>query len=259
MKKEENEKLKIKIQIIEAAVASILTVAIIAMASTFAWFKLTDNYETMTKVKEPTNLDIRAGNRHQIINFDLNGIDIEAMAEENGKPEYRVFCVSAGDYKIAYRLQLAYTTNIPFKYTLYSAEWIEDATEQNSDNSYVEYHPLDNKNAISYYELKEQITLTPLNFDDGSLAGRKIGKYGDTWYDKTYDVEGDAPEIYAVPVYLQTDPINPAEKGENKHDFYVLKIEWDADSANRGFTNWNKAQNNKETDIICITATRVTH
>ena len=104
-----------RVQKIQIIIASVLTIAIIIAISVYAWFSLASNMETMTKVKEPDNLDIRAGNFNPIINFDLNGINIEDMAE-NDHAEYRVFSVSAGDYKIAYKLQLTHTTNIPFKY-----------------------------------------------------------------------------------------------------------------------------------------------
>lgn len=249
-----------KAQKIEALIASFLTMALLIAVPVYAWFAYSNNAETMTKVKEPDNLDIRAGNFHPIINFDLNGINIEDMAEKN-QAEYRVFSVSAGDYKIDYKLQLAYTTNIPFKYTLYSATWKQDVTEATALPTYVEYHPLNDPDTKSYYEIGAEITLTPLNADadNSGTYGRTIAKHDGTIYEKTYDGADDDPEIYAVPMYLQTGRITPTNKEENEHDYFVLKIEWDEDAANQGFTKWNKAENNKETDIICITASRYTN
>ena len=249
-----------RVQKIQIIIASVLTIAIIIAISVYAWFALASNMETMTKVKEPDNLDIRAGNFNPIINFDLNGMNIEDMAE-NDHAEYRVFSVSAGDYKIAYKLQLTHTTNIPFKYTLYSATWMKDVTEQDSANSYVEYHPINDDSVISYYQIGEEIPLHEINPDmsNENTYGRVIARNSGKIYNDTYDGAGDSPEIYAVPIYSQTGSITPTNKESNEHDYYVLKIEWDKEAANKGFTKWNKAENNKETDIICITASRSTH
>ena len=217
--------------------------------------------ETMTKVKEPENLDIRAGHYHSIINFELSDINIEEMGK-NGTAEYRVFSVSAGDYKIPYILQLAHTTNIPFKYSIYHAT---EAATAGVDN--VPYKPLykdpddpTTDGITYYYKIGEKVTLSPLNADSANETyyGRKIAKNGDTYYNKTYEDENDAPEIYAVPVYLQSKTITPTDKGEDAHDYFVLKIEWDSEAAATNFTKWNKAENNKETDMIYIAASRGT-
>ena len=247
-----------KTQKIEAIIAVVLSLILISVVSVYSWFALSKSLETMTKVMEPNTLDILAGNHHPIINFELNGIDLEKMAEE-GKAEYRVFSINTGGYKVAYMLQLAYTTNIPFKYTLYSATWKTGVTEQNSSGTYVEYHPLDG-DVISYYELDEEIVLTPLNEDTAhsSSYGRVIATNSGAVYDLTYDA-GDNPDIYAVPVYRQSDIIR-SHKEDGNYEYYVLKIEWDedADESIQGFSEWNKPENNKETDIVYIVASRQT-
>ena len=51
----------------------------------------------MTKIKAPANLDIKAGNQDQIINFDLSGVDIEEI-QKTGAKGY-VFSIDSGDYK----------------------------------------------------------------------------------------------------------------------------------------------------------------
>ena len=252
-------------QKIEFVLASILSLALMIGMPVYAWFANVNNMETMTKIKEPENLDIRAGHYHSIINFELSDISIEDMYDTTNnvsKPEYRVFSVSAGDYKIPYKLQLAYTTNIPFKYSIYKA------TEVDSEGAdTVPYKPiykdLDDPTTDGktyYYKIGENVSLSPLNADSANKAyyGRKIAKNGDTYYNKTYEDENDAPEIYAVPVYLQSTTITPTDKGEDAHDYFILKIEWDQESAATNFTKWNKAENNKETDIIYITASRST-
>ena len=248
------------IQKVEFVIASLLTLALMVGMPVFAWFSSANKMETMTKVKEPENLDIRAGRYHSIINFELSDINIAAI-EKNETAEYRVFSVSAGDYKIPYILQLAHTTNIPFKYSIYHATEVPTAGEDT-----VPYKPLykdpddpTTDGITYYYKIGEKVSLTPLNADSENKTyyGREIAKKGDAYYNRTYNNNDDA-EIYAVPKYLQSDTITPTDKGENAHDFFILKIEWDSEADETNFTKWNKAENNKETDMIYITASRGT-
>lgn len=138
------------IQKIEAVIAAVITAALFVGFPVYAWFSYSNELETLTRVQEPDNLDIRAGDYQPIVNFDLSGIDIEDMSR-NGTTECHVFSVSAGDYKIKYNLQLAHTTNIPFKYTLWKAERIDDLTEYNVSDLVV-YQPIKDK--------KEKTTIT---------------------------------------------------------------------------------------------------
>ena len=248
------------IQKVEFVLASLLTLALMVGIPVFAWFSSVNKMETMTKVKEPENLDIRAGHYHSIINFELSDINIEEMGK-NGTAEYRVFSVSAGDYKIPYVLQLAHTTNIPFKYSIYHAT--EVATDGEDT---VPYKPLykdpddpTTDGITYYYKIGEKVTLTALKAESENedYYGREIAKKGDSYYNRTYD-KGDNAEIYAVPKYLQSGTITPSDKGGDTHDYFVLKIEWDEEAAATNFTKWNKAENNKETDMIYIAASRGT-
>ena len=244
-----------KSQKIEFIAASLLSLTLIIGLPVYAWFHLSNDIETMTKIKEPDNLDIRAGNYDQIINFDLSGLDIEKIKNGEEKGCF-VFSVSAGDYKINYNLQLAHTTNIPFQYKIYKAT----ETSTTSGSNIVEYHPLEKPDQLSYYLKGDEIPLTTLNPDTVNAAyyGRTLALDDDSCYDITYS-DGDSPEIYAIPIYMQTTtPIVPQAKGANEHDFYILELTWNADLSVNAFKNWNKAENNKETDIICITASRST-
>ncbi|MDD6489610.1 MAG: hypothetical protein PUG48_07345 [Clostridia bacterium] len=242
------------IQKIEFVLALLFSVMLVIGFSVYAWFSHTNNIETMTKIKEPDNLDIRAGNFDQIVNFDLSDIDIEEMAKTS-KSQYYVFSVSAGDYKIKYDIQLAHTTNIPFKYTLWKATQVEsDGTDV------VQYHPLDDDTTITYYKKGEEIVLEDLNADNDSDSyfGRTLAETSETYYNKTYN-HNDEPEIYSVPVYSKTQsPIDPQNKGSDQHDYFILELKWDNELAATSFSKWNKAENNKETDIIYITVSRST-
>lgn len=243
------------IQKIEFVIALLLSLITVIGFPVYAWFSHTNNIETMTKIKEPDNLDIRAGNFDQIVNFDLSDIDIEDMAK-NSKSKYYIFSVSAGDYKIKYDIQLAHTTNIPFKYTLWKATQVQSSDGENI----VQYHPLNDDTDITYYKKGNEIELEALNADNDSKSnfGRTLAETNGTYYDITYST-GDQPEIYAVPIYLQTkSPIDPQNKGSDQHDYFILELQWDEELAATSFSKWNKAENNKETDIIYITVSRST-
>ena len=226
------------------------------MRTTYAWFALSNNLESLTKIKAPTNLDIKAGNQDSIINFDLSGVDIEEI-QKTGAKGY-VFSIDSGNYKTDYDIQLAHTTNIPFTYTLYHATEVES-----NGAGVVVYTPLwgANKGTEYYYKKGEKIDLAERNVNDSSPNdyGRKTAKDDDAFYNNTYD-EGDKPELYAVPVYLQTkDPIKHNETTD-KVDFFVLELGWDNTAVEKeGFARWNIADNNKETDIIYITAEKHTN
>ena len=241
-------------QKIEFILASLCSIMLIIGVPVFAWFYYANNLETMTQIKEPDNLDIRAGNFDPIINLELSNIDIEDM-QKNGTSQYYVFSVSAGDYKINYNIQLAYTTNIPFKYTIWRATKVSGSGE-----NIVAYHPLNNVDEVTYYKKDASpLELIPLNADEDNTShyGRVIAQSNGTYYDKTY-LDGDQPEIYAVPMYLKTaTPVTPTEKGD--HDYFILQLDWDITAATESaFAQWNKAENNKETDIIYISASRST-
>ena len=102
--------------------------------------------------------------------------------------------------------------------------------------------------------------MTTLNGDtaNNSHYGRKIALNNDSdggyyCYSKTYD-SGDTPQIYAVPLYSKTNTLT--YEATDDYDFFILEVVFngDNDDTNHAFYKWNKAENNKETDIIYISA-----
>ena len=140
---------------VQFILALLLTLFLVAGMGVYAWFAFSETLQTLTKVKEPENMDIRAGggtgtsSPDPIVNFDLSDIDITSISE--GTPELRVFTVSPGDYKIKYKLQLAHTTNIPFTYKIYYA-----ATGTVSDYD-VAYSRLSGTEDTHYYKKGNEI------------------------------------------------------------------------------------------------------
>lgn len=246
------------IQKIEIVIASVTTVLLMIAVPVYAWFSNTNKVETMTKVKEPANLDICAGDGDSVENFELSNIDLEDI-QKTGQPKCYVFGVVTGNLKTFYDIQIAHTTNIPFTYTLYRAE---EATS--SDANVVIYEPLDGSKTKYYKRSVEEgktapvaLPLDDLNADTANIShyGRKLAKTDDRFYGLGYDDEDDDPEIYAVPIYSQVQEL---ETYDADHDFYILEIGWDQTNSGSGFSKWNAAKNIKETDIIYITASRTT-
>ena len=246
-----------KIQVIAA---SLLTLALIIGIPVYTWFALGGKIEAFTKVKEPDNLDIRAGHFDPAQYFSLNDIDIETIAT-SGTPHRVVFSVSAGDYKIPYQLQLAHTTNIPFKYRIFRAKEYVAGTAgapANPDVTYVSTYTRDQGDpnyTFLYQKTEEEITLTPVNRDTSSTGsyGRQLALRSGDYYNDTYD-SGDEPEIYAVPIYEQSGKIT--NDASSEHDYFILEISWDTNAGTGNFSEWNVAQNKKETDMIYLTASR---
>ena len=255
-----------KIQVI---IASLFSLILLIALPVYAWFVFGGKIEAFTKIKEPDDLDIRAGHYDAVQYFSLNDIDIEAIAD--GTPHRVVFSVSAGDYKIPYQLQLAHTTNIPFKYKIYRAkEYPSSNIPANPDVIYVS-EPLKNQGEDAagytfYYKKKtkevngeqvlDEVELEVKNPDSASKNnyGRQLALGIGDYYNDTYD-DGDAPEIYAVPIYEQSDSIT--YDSDSDHDYFILEISWDNTVTDGGnFADWNAAANKKETDMIYLTASR---
>ena len=215
---------------VQLCVAVLSTLALAVAIPVAAWFAQEKRLALLTKVNAPSSLYINAGNREDIVNLDISKINVEEK-DDNGNPieeKYYVFCVQ-GDNVAKYDLQIAHTTNIPFTYTLYTA------VENNSsyDATYNDDH---------HYKIVSEVTGGYINSNttrvlaDGTLKSRS--------YDGTDDVQ-----IYAEPAYWKANPISTTLVDRQFCDFYILKVSW---SQTKGA--WNYVTNDKETDMIYITA-----
>lgn len=261
-----------KIQLI---MASLLTVFLLIAIPVFAWFSLSSKVETLIKIKAPTTLDIKSGHAYSIQYLDLSDIDVTDVDNSgNGHKDY-VFAVKAGNSS-AYDIQLAHTTNIPFTYTLYRASELGDSTTLNEAPSGTvatfDYYDESSSQTISYYygyasnssatevavnSAEDAILLlTDLNPDTvASAYGRTIAENRDGTdgiYSRYSKYTGaDNPEIYAVPLYSKHAGITT---WDSSGDYYILRISWNTRNDNTAFAEWNAASNNKETDMIYISA-----
>lgn len=271
-----------KIQLLAAIV---LTSLLIIILPTYAWFFHTREMSVSTRIDSPATLEIKSGGHpgeeQAIINFELSDIDTENKTydyyTEGGVTYYYkdfVFCVKGRSIS-TYDLQLAHTTNIAFKYQIFSA--VPD------NNGTIVYMPKDNNAANSQ---KYRLARIRTNSDgdavleneeavyedyeiplDGSYVNvtqsgnRIIANNGPTLdlTSRSYD-EDDNFQKYANPAYwikrgIVVHSIQKQDGGFTHS--YVLRISWvmqDSVNATMHESNLDVVQNNKETDMIYITA-----
>lgn len=238
---------------IQIVAASICTIALMVGAPAAAWFSFQNQIDAMTRVNEPPVLTLASGGKDAIECFELRNINVD-MKDKSG--EYRkdfVFSVEPGKIT-TYDLQLAHTTNIPFTYSLYRAVSDDNGpvvyvAEEMKNEKNVEYHY-----TISGGNLLE--TVPDYNPDDGK-TGRFLGiedTLPEDW--KTYN-QNDIVDLYAIPLYSIARDIERITDETDGRDYFVLRVEWNVtDSASDDY--WNYAFNNKETDIIYLSAAEST-
>ena len=274
-------------------IASVLTGLVLVIVPVVAWFAFQNEIAVSTKVNSPATLEIKAGGRkgeeQSIINFDLSDIDTEdksygsytvGTGAEQITYYYKdfVFCVK-GKAISAYDLQLAHTTNIAFKYDIYRA--VQD------DNGPIVYTSLD-KTVTQNYERKTVKTdgeghamvdgegNVIYDYCDTPLDGAYVNNanpFGTRVIAKTGGDEGlikdltsrsydgtDSYQKYANPAYWlkRGIPVYTEEKSDDGFTHsYVLRVSWimaDTLSPEQREENLDIVQNNKETDMIYITA-----
>lgn len=205
--------------------ALIATVAVTA----FAWFTNERKLGTITRINSPVALKIGAGAKEDSSNIDMGGIDI---SDESGKKSF-VFCVYSDESVGKYKIQLAHTTNIDFTYTIYAATEGETALPDS-----VVY--VDETDISHYYTKSGALSGGYLNRDENT------GIANGTYHEKTYGAYGsEFVQKNAEPLYWQSSPaISPASAGKRFTDYYILEVSWDS----------QKVTNNKETDMVYITA-----
>ena len=289
MNKENNSSIKSrfmaleKSQKIQLLAALLMTILLVIALPTYAWFSDQREIAVSTKIDSPATLEIKAGGEQAIINFELSDIDTEdtsynSYTKDGVEYYYKdfVFCVKGKSLSV-YDLQLAHTTNIAFKYDIYSA-----IADNNGD---ILYMPKDNNAANSQrYRLARirtdidgQAVLddndnaiyddysTPLDgeYANATITGNRVvvnNSLTGRSYNKTGANDDDDLQKYADPAYwikrgIVVHSIQKQDGGFTHA--YVLRISWimpnsinDSDREE----NLDIVQNNKETDMIYITA-----
>jgi hypothetical protein len=232
---------------VQLAAAVTATVLLIIAGSTLAWFTYKDGLKTAAKIKEPTEIQVRAGNAEDIDRLDLGNINIDD-AEEDGAVKTDestyvrryVFCVCSelDEYTTQsdYIIQLAHTTNIDFTYEIFAAT---DVTNGGGNEGGVTVDYTDLSGGTHTYEKGEPIELTEV---------ANASNYADT-YGEYENVQQNAK-----PLYYQSEKITTHTNKTSKYndtdwnfvDFYILEVSWDETEAKKWL--------DKESDMVYLLA-----
>lgn len=247
--------LSVKIQMI---IAIICTLAIPA----YAWFAYQDRIEALSKIKEPPSINLASGGQDSVLYITLENIDVNTTNQE----KYVVFSVEPGKYS-AYDIQLTHTTNIPFTYELYRIQEDENGTIEYTDHTIDE----NGEETELHYDIMTdaagttsgKVALTDINQDDNST--RILGDEGKLPDNRKNYEQGDEVNQYVEPIYSvarRIPQLSADEDGSGDRDYFAIKITWVSGDNNKTDADsdyWNYAFNNKETDIIYISAKQNTY
>lgn len=265
---EKYKKLSIAVKI-QLVIALLCTLAI----PVFAWFAIQDRIEAFSKIKEPPSINLASGGEDPALYISLENIDVNTT----GSVKWVVFSVEPCKYS-AYDIQLSHTTNIPFTYELYRIKEDENGTIEYTDHTIIKdteteltYSIMIGQNRTGQSNIADitngKVELTDINPDDKS-TGRILGDEEDlvAYNRRNYTVGENADDVnqYVKPIYSvarRIPQLSGGVDGSEKRDYFAIKITWQV-NANINENNsqyWNYAFNNKETDIIYISAKQNTY
>ena len=233
------------------AIPLLLILVLLACSlTTYAWFYYGRRVAAIAEISNPTAIFINAGHAEDIRYLDLGDIDVEGT----DTCKDFVFCVRGNNVQY-YRLQLAYTTNNQFEYTLYRALVTQTRDSVPANPVSLVVYDLHTTSETYYYYVASGTNPVVGHFlnQDTSVTGETVALPTGTYHNMTYPsptpgATFDHHQQYAVPLYWQSnDSIHPTLDSNNDFcDYYILRISWT--SANR---------NDKETDIVYIAAKNV--
>ena len=241
----------VKVQLI---IAILCTMAVPA----FAWFVYQDRIETFSKIKEPPSINLASGGDDPALYISLENIDVSKSTVK-----YIVFSVEPGKYS-AYDIQLSHTTNIPFTYELYRIqedengmiEYIDHTRDVNAEETTIKYKIMTMPEGTAAWKVE----LKDINPDE-KTTGRTLGVENDlNKYNRKNYADTDNVNQYVKPIYSvarRIPQLNENEDGSSARDYFAIKLTWTQGANNLTESNanyWNNAYNNKETDLIYISA-----
>lgn len=216
-----------KRQLVLALIATCLLAVVLA---TLAWLNYSRSLQTVTEVHVPSLWidDVRGVNAMNLGEIDV--MDVKETTAE-GKPCRRYAFAVCSNNSEPYYLQLAYTTNIGFDYTIYAA------TESDTlpGGSYVEVVASEKS---YYYSYGEALAANKTQAHD--LTYRTVTE------DQDYIYSQDYVQPAAEPVYwrsAQSQEFGDQDENGTYIRYYVLEISWSS-----------SMQNSKETDMVYLMA-----
>ena len=206
------------------AIWAVVSAALVLLAvPVLAWLYMQRSMETITKIKKPEILSIKAGDMQDIEQLELGTIDVSG----DQKTKDVVFCVYSAEKGKKYDLQLAHTTNIGFTYSIYKAS----SPIEGGDVTYLG----------KQYKKGELLPGGYLNLAaDGKHA---TNAYHNNTYGEYNNVQQAAEPLYWKSKEQETLSNKKDEREEFYVNYYILHISWD-----------ETVQNNKETDMIYLMA-----
>ena len=208
------------------AIWAVASAALVLLAvPVLAWLYMQRSMETITEIKKPEILSIKAGDMQDIEQLELGTIDVSG--DQRSKDV--VFCVYSAEAGKSYYLQLAHTTNIGFTYSIYKSS----PPTEDGNITYL---------GKQYQKGEEPLQGRYLNLADGGKHATK--DYHATTYGKYDKVQQAAEPLYWKSDEQETLPDRQQDATEEFYvNYYILHISWD-----------KTVQNNKETDMIYLMA-----
>lgn len=209
----------------------VTSVIFIAVIGSLAWFYASRSLHTYTHVERPSTLAIKGPNQTTVEQIDLSTVDLQ---DSNHQASF-VFCVT-GTKTESYKLELAYTTNVPFEYSV-------KKTTQSTESSGNDLQYTVGGKTYYYNKGGAKLSGTFINKTEDA-KGKTVADL--TKHAKAYDSYGtDKVQIHAEPVYYLLESQIPQDTIGDFADYYILELNWSADTA----TTYQK-----ETDLVYLLA-----
>lgn len=214
---------------LQLVIAVSISVILLVALPVYAWFTHKRSIALTTKINDPTQLYITAGNKESVANLEMADIDVE-----NGSYKDFVFGIGGADVQ-QYQIQLAHTTNIPFEYEIYRAKSVSETEKSAEAVVYVS-----DSDGTFYYDKS----------GDSPISGKYLNRNGteilanSTLHEKSYDSYGNVQKNAEV-LYWQSDGLSVNDAENPFCDYFIIRVKWN-----------KNVQNNKETDMVYLTVQR---
>ena len=236
-------------------ITTIFTVIVASLAAPiFAWFCMKNEILFYSPLSSPEAIYFGAGHT------ELRGInDVEEDTFEDIRYLYfegvdltdgnfapnnysdHVFCVF-GRGVSGYKLQVAFTTNNNFRYQIYE---VTETSNSNAENIVVSHTTHESTPRTFYYCLNDEENALVEGSFLNQVNDEMLAENNDTYYTSTYgEYSNSKVDKHAVPLYWQTNNAIRANSNGSFIHYYILRVIEDDE----------KNVNDKETDIVCITA-----
>ena len=195
-----------------------LSILLTAAVGTLAWLKYIRSQQTVTLV-HVSDYYLVGPDGSNTTALNLGSIDVS-------KSGSKLYAFGVKSTQPKYRIQLGYTTNIPFSYSIHPAS--TTPTENRTT-------PHQEAGKTLYYNRSECVkpdeNINGIQKHDFSYKAGDVSVIDENTYDLV--------QAHAEPIYWQSKDINRS----NDIDYFVLEITWPS-----------RLVNNKETDMIYLTA-----